>query len=115
MNFNVNHCDFIDCFFTKTRQVLDPNIFYFQQATFDLTLEFLKNISKSNIKIKRNLSTEEIESVFKFIENKPFKEVELDKNVGVGIMKHKLYNSLCYELLSDNNNYLELKTDPLKD
>jgi hypothetical protein len=116
-NLNLNltyNCDSVDCFFSKNKKTVSPDWFNFQYPTVEFKLEFLKRISKVSFDYNRNISLNEFDCLVKFVKSKPFKVVELDKNVGVGIMNNSLYNSLCYELLSDKVNYLELNTNPLE-
>ena len=110
-----NHCDSVDCYFNKIKKPLNPSHFNIQQASLEFNLEFFKNISNFQYSYKRNLSNDEISFLFKFIKEKPFKIVELDKNVGVGIINNNLYDSLCLELLSNSDNYTKIFHDPLNE
>lgn len=60
-----------------------------------------------------NLSDKEFNCLFKFIKEKPFKVAECDKNIGVVIVNHNLYNNLCNSLLCDTNTYDKLDSNPL--
>ena len=46
---------------------------------------------------------------------KPFKVVELDKNVGIGIISNELCDELALDSLSDQNIYTEIDSNPLDD
>ena len=96
-----NTCDSIDCYFKNIKKPVNPNNFFIQKSSIDFQFEFYKNISNFKYNYKRNLSKEEIYFLLDFIEYKPFKIVELDKNVGVGILGNNLYNSLCLEILTN--------------
>ena len=50
-----------------------------------------------------------------FIYEKPFKVVELAKNVGSGIMSNELYDELALSSLEDTNVYKEIFEDPLEE
>jgi len=81
--------------------------------TIDFKYEFYKYISNSKFNYKHNLSISEINSLYFFVKNKPFKIVECDKNVGVCFMSHEYYDFLCMKQLSDSNTYNSLNADPL--
>jgi hypothetical protein len=78
-----------------------------------MKLEFYKQLDKFKFNFKHNLSFEEFKCFLYFVKEKPFKIVELDKNVGVGIISHTLYNKLCLEHLSKDDNYISLPSDPI--
>ena len=92
----------------------NPNNFFIQKSSINFQFEFYKNISNFKYDYKRNLSKEEIYFLLDFIKYKPFKVVELDKNVGVGILSNNLYNSLCLEILTNSRNFLRIENDPLE-
>jgi hypothetical protein len=50
----------------------------------------------SNLKLNKvnNLSKNELTVLKNFIKNKPFKVVDLDKNIGAGILDNNLCNNL---------------------
>jgi len=106
-------CDSIDCYFEKSRKKLDASILSYEQSTIDFKLEFLKNIHNFSFAFKRNLSNLEVSCLLKFLNEKPFKVVELDKNVGIGVIDNKLYDSLCNEFLSNPECYEKIDYDPL--
>ncbi len=49
----------------------------------------------------------------KFLNNKPFKVVELDKNVGSGVISNEFYDKLTMDSLNDENVYEKIFSDPL--
>jgi len=83
------------------------------------TLEFqiellnqLKNISLDN---RSNISLNEYKSIDKFQKEKPFKVVELDKNIGCAIISNELYDNLALEHLNDITTYKKIESNPLED
>jgi hypothetical protein len=82
------------------------------------TLEFqiellnqLKNISLDN---RSNISLNEYKSIDKFQKEKPFKVVELDKNIGCAIISNELYDNLALEHLNDITTYKKIESNPLE-
>ena len=73
----------------------------------------MKNIHNFSFAFKRNLSNLEVSCLLKFLNEKPFKVVELDKNVGIGVIDNKLYDSICNEFLSNPECYEKIDYDPL--
>lgn len=71
-------------------------------------LEVLKELKNVEIKDFRNISFEEYNTILFYKKNKPFKVVELDKNIGVGIISNDLYTELTLELLKEVNTYKEV-------
>ena len=61
---------------------------------------------------ERNLELNEIKILKEFCSNRPFKIVELDKNVGVGFVSNELYDSLALNILNDRKIYQELDQNP---
>jgi hypothetical protein len=51
--------------------------------------------------------------LFKFIKEKHFRVVEIDKGVGVGIINNNLYDSLCLDVFSNSANYIKIDHEPL--
>ena len=111
-NFNLTtNCNSLDCFFEKTKKRLDPSRFHYQQYTIEFKMEFFKNIPAHSFNYKRNLSHNEVSCLLDFVKRKPFKVVELNKNVGVGIIDKRLYNKLCLEFLSNPDGYEKMDHD----
>ena len=48
-----------------------------------------------------------------FISCKPFKIIQLDKNVGAGIISNELYVELANRVFDDSNTYEKLDANPL--
>jgi hypothetical protein len=78
-------------------------------------LELFKELNEIKFNYESNLTKNELLLLKKFVFEKPFKIVELDKNVGSGIISNELYNDITMESLSDNDVYEELNSDPLED
>jgi hypothetical protein len=68
-----------------------------------------------NFDLKTNLKRKEILCLKWFMKNKPFKLVDLDKNIGIGIIDYETYDEIAQDLLSDEMFYLRLQLDPLND
>ena len=113
-SFNLTaNCDSVDCYFEKTKGKLDASMLWYEEATIDFKLEFFKNVHNFSFDFKRNLSNLEVSCLLNFIKEKPFKICELDKNIGIGIIDNKLYDSLCVEFLSNPECYEKIQEDPL--
>jgi hypothetical protein len=72
-------------------------------------------MNKLKINNISNLTHFELNSLKRFVKEKPFKVVELDKNIGVGFMSNELYDQLSLEMLNDQNTYLSIENDPKED
>ena len=75
-------------------------------------IEFLKNLESLEFRINNNISENQYRSILWFQKNKPFKVVELDKNVGSAIISNELFESLTNDLLNDTFTYEEIDFDP---
>jgi hypothetical protein len=62
----------------------------------------------------QNLNYELLESLYSFIKDRPFRVAECDKNVGLTILDHNLYDTFCLSLLNDSNTYSIIDFDPLE-
>ncbi len=109
---NSETCSSLDCFFKKVKKSPIP-FSILETETIDFKFDFYKYISTCNFTYKKNLSFSQIESLFYFVKNKPFKVAECDKNVGICILDHKIYDDYCNSLLSDTNTYGTVNSDPL--
>jgi hypothetical protein len=61
-----------------------------------------------------NLSSEQFEAIKDFLKKKPFMVCDCDKNIGVAIVSHEIYNELCYTHLNDKKNFIEIEENPLQ-
>jgi hypothetical protein len=77
----------------------------------NLKWNFLKTFLHIPLIIKE-IFLNEVSCLLDFVKRKPFKVVELDKNVGVGIIDKRLYNKLCLEFLSNPDGYEKMDHDP---
>ena len=78
-------------------------------------LELFKELNKIKFIFHSNLTQNELCVLKKFIYEKPFKVVELDKNVGSGIISNELYDELALSSLENTNVYKEIFEDPLEE
>ena len=91
-------------------------VFPLQFETIDLEFEIFKRLSNFKYDYKfNNISRDEFYSIKKFIQNKPFKIADCDKNLGISFLDHKIYNEPCLEYLNDNEYFQELESNPLDD
>ncbi len=51
----------------------------------------------------------------KFINTKPFKIIQCDKNIGTAIVSHDLHNQMCFQHLNDTKIYQGLDYNPLNE
>ena len=63
---------------------------------------------------KPNLNKLQIQCLFKFIKEKPFKILDTDKNVGSAIISNDLYDQLAFNHLNDKSIYSEIEVNPLQ-
>lgn len=82
--------------------------------TLEFQIELLNQLSKLSLKKHSNISLNEFKSISKFQKEKPFKVVELDKNVGCALISNELYKNLAIEHLNDIGTYSRLDSDPLE-
>jgi hypothetical protein len=108
-------CDSLDCIFSKFKKKRNFSNLAYQEDSTLFELELLKQLENLDIKIHYNISLEELKIIKHFSKNKPFKIVELDKNVGAGIISNQLYLELANKIFEDSNTYTKLDTSPLDD
>jgi len=82
---------------------------------FKFQIEQYKELENIKLNSKSNLKIGEMNIIRKFIKERPFKVVGLDKNVGTGIISNELYDELVFESLNDINIYKELNNNPLNE
>ena len=70
----------------------------------------LDNLKTNNIS---NLNNYELNVLKKYVKQKPFKVVELDKNIGSSIISNELYEKLASDILEDVNTYTRIEENPL--
>jgi hypothetical protein len=96
----------------------NKNTFPLQQETLDFKFDFYERLNKlDGIKLSPetfNLSSEQFEAIKDFLKKKPFMVCDCDKNIGVAIVSHEIYNELCYTHLNDKKNFIEIEENPLQ-
>jgi hypothetical protein len=107
-------CDSLDCVFSKfdKKKKNYSNLAYLEETTL-FELELLKQLENLEVKISYNISLEELKIIKHFAKFKPFKVVELDKNVGAGIISNQLYLELANTVFEDSSTYKRLESNPL--
>ncbi len=106
-------CNDLDCFFSKNKISTFGRGLKLSQDSIVFEFEIMKHINELKIKNKPNLTNLQTLVLRKFIKSRPFKIVELDKNIGVGVLNNNLYNKLCFDVLNDTNTYEIMVEDPL--
>jgi len=129
---------FIPCFHFNNFHVFKSLILSIEKEMFNFNRQmFFKKISLENEKKQSNQDSiivdlnisdcsslepcDSVECIFSkfdkkrrnFSKNKPFKVIQLDKNVGAGIISNDLYLELANEVFDDLNTYEKLEQDPL--
>ena len=84
------------------------------EDTIVFELELLKSLNDVKLKNSKNLLDSELKVLKEFTKLKPFKVVELDKNVGSAILSNELHENLILNILGDTLVYRELEYDPLE-
>jgi hypothetical protein len=77
-------------------------------------LELFKQLNNIRFNFISNLDIRELALLKKFVKEKPFKIVELDKNVGSGIISNELNEEITLNSLRDVNTYEQIFIDPLE-
>ena len=78
-------------FFIKSRNKNDFFNLNINEEVLEFQLNVYKKLSKLTLEIKNNLTLNEISALKEYIRIKPFKIVETDKNTGIAIISHQLY------------------------
>jgi hypothetical protein len=107
-------CTDLNCFYEKIKEIKNPDSYYVHKNSIDFKFNFYYELTKQKFNYKRNLNSNEMIYLYKFMREKPFKVAECDKNIGISILSHDIYDKLCYEHLNDNNTYTLLDNDPLE-
>lgn len=87
----------------------------FLEHSINFQLDVLKELENLELEHHRNLTFNELLNLREFSIKKPFKVVELDKNIGAGIISNELYKKLALDLLNDKKVYLKIDIDPLSE
>ena len=80
---------------------------------FKFQLELYKQLESVKFDSNSNLKRGELAIIKKFLKEKPFRVVNLDKNVGTGIISEELYDELVFESLNEPETYEEIFENPL--
>ncbi len=112
---NINHDEFIKKIFALENK--KNKKYDIQKELVDFQLDIYEYFSKKAIyfeKLKTNITKDEYFVFTRFLNNKPFKLVECDKNIGTAIISHQLYKELCLKNL-DTPDFELISFDPLEE
>jgi len=97
--------------------VCSKSTYPLQKETLDFKFEIYEQLSKSDGIVLSpdtfNLNSEQFRAIKDFLKRKPFVVCDCDKNIGVAIVSHEIYNKLCYTHLNDTKNFIEVQENPL--
>ena len=112
--YNNPLCESIECFLNanKKNKYFDS---YLSQESIIFKLEIFSKLNTIVTSQTPNLSSFDLNTLKQFKILKPFKIVELDKNIGAGIISNVLYDNLVLEMLNDERVYQKLETNPLNE
>ena len=83
------------------------------KESLEFHLELLKEMNNLEINRSFNLTKYHLKIISEFSEKKPFKIVELDKNIGSALISNELYDTLVFKSLNDKNVYSNFKENPM--
>jgi hypothetical protein len=108
-------CDSFNCIFKKlkNKKNFDRIPTYDQSLIFQMNL--VKNLKDLKINNNINLNLDQLNTLKQFLKVKPFKVVELDKNVGAGIISTQLFEYLAFKHLENPDYYDVIDQNPLND
>ena len=87
-----------------------------QFELIDLEFELFKNFNKFKFRsVNNNITKSEYISIKNFIKFKPFKVVQVDKNLGTAIVSNNDYDNLCLDHLNNNEFFEKVNQNPLID
>ena len=112
-NLTINHCDEYNCIFKTLKSKFKYENLGLLEETIDFRYKLFQNFKNLKYNIQLNLSESQIANLNSFSRLKPFKVVDLDKNVGSALISNSLYNSLGFYSLIGNDIYIELELNPL--
>jgi hypothetical protein len=109
-----SQCDSLDCVFSKfcKKKRNFSHLAYLKESML-FELELLKSLEDLKLKVFFNISLKEFKILKHFVSHKPFKIIQLDKNVGAGIISNELYVELANKVFDDSNTYEKLDSNPL--
>ena len=108
-------CNDSDCVMRKLREYLNKetkidNIPILSDSLY-FQLEILKQLENLRLDNIVNISSKQLFALKNFQKHKPFKVVELDKNIGTGIISNDLYNNLILTHLNNQLIYTKIDGD----
>ena len=80
----------------------------FQEESLNFKFEIYEKLSTHFVNFKNNLSPKEITALYSFVNYKQFKVTETDKNIGITVSTHQVYNDLALKHLQDTNIYSKI-------
>ena len=87
-----------------------------QFELIDLEIELFKNFNKFKFKsLNNNITKSEYMSIKHFLKFKPFKVVQVDKNLGTAIVSNEDYEKFCLDHLNNNEFFDKINQNPLND
>jgi len=115
INLVQKSCNSLECLIKNNKKINSVINIPFLEQSIHFQLEFLKELEGVKYENFRNLSIEEINLLKDFIAKRPIKVVELDKNVGAGLISNELYEKKTFDLLNDSSIYERIEENPLAD
>ena len=102
-----------DLFFDKSKNMnFNQNNSYFnynfQEESLKFKFEVYEKLSSHYVDFKNNLTSNEIIALNSFILYKQFKITETDKNIGITVSTHRVYNELAFEHLKNDTIYSQI-------
>ena len=111
-------CNSLDSFYIKIKKInrkFNKKFIPLFDDSIIFQLELIKNLENLKTDFETNLSSFHLKLLKKFNKEKPFKIVELDKNVGTAIISNENYLNISKSLLDDENTYLSLDYNPFEE
>jgi hypothetical protein len=115
--FNKLDSDFISSLLTDlNKNFIGLRSYPLQFELIDLEFELFKNFNKFKFRsVNNNITKSEYISIKNFIKFKPFKVVQVDKNLGTAIVSNNDYDNLCLDHLNNNEFFEKVNQNPLID
>ena len=108
----------VDCFSDKCKKL--KNSFHklkfpTSKDSLSFKFNFYKALCDLNIENNFNISNSEYFYMKKFLNERVFKVIECDKNIGVCFIDTKVYNQYAFQHLNNKEIYIRLNRDPLEE
>lgn len=120
INISFEECNTLNCILSeinkrkrKTNASFNSKYQKLNNDVNEFRFSLLDMIKTHTFKIKPNLNREQINLIRDHRKSQPFMIVELDKNIGAGLINKDLHDSLVYFHLNDTNTYVKLNDNPL--